>query len=94
MDLLVGGDVYFLIMPSGVRKDLENNLIAQPTVFGWIVSYKMGQSNELSFKSVSSKDLSLGPSRNGALAQSLRSDCYRTPKLKPNTRKLLTNTFP
>ena len=35
MDLLLGEKVYFQIMLSGVRKNPENALIAQQTVFGF-----------------------------------------------------------
>ena len=35
--------------------------------------------------------LSLSPSRRGAFAQNVKSNYYKTPILKPNTRKYLEN---
>ena len=48
MDLLLGGDIYSQIMFLEVRKDSEKHLIAQRTVFGWIVTGKIPQPNSLS----------------------------------------------
>ncbi|XP_037813774.1 uncharacterized protein LOC119604939 [Lucilia sericata] len=44
MDILLGGNVYPKILTSDVRKHPNGNLIAQRTVFGWIVTGEVFQS--------------------------------------------------
>nr|XP_034827119.1 uncharacterized protein LOC117984607 [Maniola hyperantus] len=41
VDVLLGADVYGEIMLSGIKKSPYGNLIAQNTIFGWIVSGKV-----------------------------------------------------
>lgn len=43
MDLLLGGDIYSKIMLTDVQKYPNGDLIAQRTVFGWIVTGKVTQ---------------------------------------------------
>ena len=87
MGLILSGDLYLQIMLSGSRKDSKKPLIAQRTVFGWVVAGKMSQLNSFPFRSKSPTDLSLCPSRRGALAENMKFDCSRAPRLKPNRRK-------
>lgn len=47
MDLLLGGEVYPHIILPDVRKHPKGNLVAQKTVFGWIVTGKVGQPEPL-----------------------------------------------
>ncbi|XP_045762990.1 uncharacterized protein LOC123865799 [Maniola jurtina] len=43
VDLLLGADVYGEILQKGFKKSPYGNLIAQNTIFGWIVSGKMSK---------------------------------------------------
>ncbi|XP_036348072.1 uncharacterized protein LOC118757468, partial [Rhagoletis pomonella] len=45
VDLVLGGDVYAQIMLSGIRKNVLGTLLAQETVFGWILT---GQTEAIS----------------------------------------------
>ncbi|XP_065362051.1 uncharacterized protein LOC135955621 [Calliphora vicina] len=47
MDILFGGNVYPKILTSDVRKHPNGNLIAQRTVFGWIVTGEVFQSEPM-----------------------------------------------
>ncbi|XP_073811802.1 uncharacterized protein [Musca autumnalis] len=38
VDILLGGDVYPVVLLSGVKKDVLGSLLAQETVFGWILT--------------------------------------------------------
>ncbi|XP_036336127.1 uncharacterized protein LOC118746379 [Rhagoletis pomonella] len=38
VDLVLGGDIYAQIMLSGIRKNILGTLLAQETVFGWILT--------------------------------------------------------
>ncbi|XP_073841417.1 uncharacterized protein [Musca autumnalis] len=38
VDVLLGGNVYPIILLNGVRKDIFGSLLAQETVFGWILT--------------------------------------------------------
>ena len=38
VDLLIGGDIYPNIMLEGVKRNVLGNLMAQETVFGWILT--------------------------------------------------------
>ena len=77
MDFLLDGDVYPQIMLSGFRKNFKIPLIAQQTIFGWVVTGKMPQSDSFPFRSEFHTDFSIRPSRREAFAQNVRSDCYR-----------------
>ncbi|XP_036342389.1 uncharacterized protein LOC118751681, partial [Rhagoletis pomonella] len=45
VDLVLGGDVYPQIILGGLKKNILNTLLAQETVFGWIVTGKAESSN-------------------------------------------------
>ncbi|XP_075150742.1 uncharacterized protein LOC142224843 [Haematobia irritans] len=47
MDLLLGGDIYSRIMHTDVHKHPNGDLIAQKSVFGWIVTGKVSQTKPL-----------------------------------------------
>ena len=87
MDFLLGGDVYPQITLSGFRKDSKNPLIAQKTIFGWVVTGKIAQPNSFHFKSESPTYLSHGPTRKDAIGRNSRSNYYIIPRLKPNKKK-------
>ncbi|XP_036337045.1 uncharacterized protein LOC118747130 [Rhagoletis pomonella] len=45
VDLVLGGDVYPQIILSGLKKNILNTLLAQETVFGWILTGQAESSN-------------------------------------------------
>ncbi|XP_065366923.1 uncharacterized protein LOC135959782 [Calliphora vicina] len=47
IDLLLGGDIYPKIIQNGLRWDHNQSLVAQKTVFGWIVTGKIETSTRL-----------------------------------------------
>ena len=47
MDLLLGADIYSQIMLTDVKRNPRGSLIAQKTVFGWVLTGKIPQPNSL-----------------------------------------------
>ncbi|XP_036345831.1 uncharacterized protein LOC118755088 [Rhagoletis pomonella] len=45
VDLVLGGDIYPQIILSGLKKNILNTLLAQETVFGWIITGRTDTSN-------------------------------------------------
>ncbi|XP_037818450.1 uncharacterized protein LOC119608194 [Lucilia sericata] len=45
IDLLIGGDVYPKVIKDGLRWDSNRALVAQQTVFGWIITGKIATGN-------------------------------------------------
>ncbi|XP_065370916.1 uncharacterized protein LOC135963067 [Calliphora vicina] len=52
IELLLGGDIYPKILRNGLRWDSTQSLVAQQTVFGWIITGKIATQNNI--RSVSS----------------------------------------
>ncbi|XP_037821303.1 uncharacterized protein LOC119610239 [Lucilia sericata] len=44
VDLLLGGDIYPQVLKEGVKWENDHNLVAQKTVFGWVVTGQIGSS--------------------------------------------------
>ncbi|XP_075150695.1 uncharacterized protein LOC142224793 [Haematobia irritans] len=74
MDLLLGDDIYSQIMHTDVHKHPNGDLIAQKSVFGWIVTGKVTQTKPLQSVREYPKDLKLGLSRNNAISQLKRNE--------------------
>ncbi|XP_067614542.1 uncharacterized protein [Eurosta solidaginis] len=45
VDLILGGDIYPQIIMSGIKKNVLNTLLAQETVFGWILTGRIESPN-------------------------------------------------
>ncbi|XP_036345965.1 uncharacterized protein LOC118755225 [Rhagoletis pomonella] len=45
VDLVLGGDIYPQIILSGLKKNILNTLLAQETVFGWIITGRTDTTN-------------------------------------------------
>ena len=41
MDILIEGDIYPSVMLEGVRKNLLGNLMAQESIFGWVLTVSL-----------------------------------------------------
>lgn len=46
IDMLLGAEVYAEILVDGIKKHSEENLMAQNTIFGWILSGRLSRENE------------------------------------------------
>lgn len=46
IDMLLGAEVYAEVLVDGMKKHPEGNLMAQNTIFGWILSGKFARENE------------------------------------------------
>ncbi|XP_065356196.1 uncharacterized protein LOC135950589 [Calliphora vicina] len=54
IDLLLGGDVYPKIIRDGVRYDPNQSIVAQCTIFGWILTGKLESESTQPLRSISS----------------------------------------
>ncbi|XP_036143399.1 uncharacterized protein LOC118645797 [Monomorium pharaonis] len=48
IDILIGADIYCDVIQEGVRKGNAGQLIAQQTIFGWVISGPVAMSSDLS----------------------------------------------
>ena len=49
VDLLIGGDVYSQIMLDGVKRNILGKLMAQESIFGWILTGPLSERNHKAF---------------------------------------------
>ncbi|XP_046808485.1 uncharacterized protein LOC111690866 [Lucilia cuprina] len=59
IELLLGGDIYPKIIRSGLRWDSTQSLVAQQTVFGWIITGRISSCNNVSSVSSFYNDIAL-----------------------------------
>ncbi|XP_075150773.1 uncharacterized protein LOC142224881 [Haematobia irritans] len=88
IDMLLGSDIFPLILKSGVQKNVSGNLLPQDTEFGWILGGPPSARPIQSFASF----LVLGSSRRAAMAQFLHLErtFLKSPELGAEYIKVLS----